>query len=418
MNDEKIQFREKALEHASQPAKLDESLQVISPKGWMMLAISLLILIAFFCWLIFGKIEIQVDGNGILLSTSDAIVSVAAPAESGTVENIHAAVGQVIKNHDLLLTLTDPLLLKEISEKATYLNQLLQQKQQLTTRQTEAVAQQKQLLEATVVKLEQSLEKAKAKLAESEKLMKLKEAAFSKGLEIVSEVTQAKINYYHSQQEVRNYEINLIQTKANIHQFIDTWNERQRQIDDEINKAKENLAQLKNQWEVMQKIYSPISGTISEIMIKNHDVVKKDQLLINIIPDNQDLYALIFVPASMGKKVKMSMQAHINPSGVRKLEFGSIKGKVENVSQFPVTYSYILATLKNPDLAKMYVSQGPVFAVKIDLNKNKNTMSGYQWTTSKGPDINLSQGTPVAAKIAVKKTSPMRLFLSITKNLL
>lgn len=417
MSDEPVKFRKQALEYVSEPAKLDDSLEVISPKGWILLIISVLIISGCMCWLFFGSIESQINGTGILLSSTASIVNVSGTGENGTVEDIHVNVGQEVKQNTLLVTLSNDLLVKQINEKKTYLNKLLQEKQNLIERETIATAQEKELLEGNVNKLQESLNEANSKLQQLQKLMEIKEAAYKKGIVIIDAVTDAKVNYYNLLQEIRSHEAALIQTKATIYQFVDTWKERQREMDDNINKTKEELAELENTWQYAHYIYSPVAGTISEIQVKKYDMVTKGQILINIVPNNQKLYALAFVTAEKGKNIQTGMQAQVNPTQLKKLEFGSIEGSVVSVSDFPVSENYITAILNNPALTQSFLANGPVFAIKIQLDKNQNTVSGYKWTTSNGPNSHLTQGSMIAVTITAKKIRPITLFISIAKGL-
>lgn len=93
-------FRQAALERLSSPEQLDQLMRVTQPMGWLALLAAGLVLLTAILWGIFGRLPVQVEGQGILLSR-DGIHDVVAPA-SGQVLVLHGQAGDVIQAGQLV----------------------------------------------------------------------------------------------------------------------------------------------------------------------------------------------------------------------------------------------------------------------------------------------------------------------------
>lgn len=67
-------FRKQALERLSSPEQLDQLMQVVSPRSWLLLAGLGLLLIAVLLWGWFGNISTTVQGRGVLAETGVALL--------------------------------------------------------------------------------------------------------------------------------------------------------------------------------------------------------------------------------------------------------------------------------------------------------------------------------------------------------
>ncbi len=79
---------------------------------------------------------------------------------------------------------------------------------------------------------------------------------------------------------------------------------------------------------------------------------------------------LLYVPPEFGKKVAPGMDVRIEPSTVKKEEYGTLIGKVVAVSDFPMTAEGMASVLQNPQLVTRFMEQGPPYAVRVELAPN------------------------------------------------
>lgn len=96
-------FRKGAQDKLSSPEQLDQLIQVVRPKGWVALIGCGLFLITFVLWAIFGKIPIEIEGNGIIL-TERGIFGITSSAE-GIVKSINIKEGQWVDKDSVIATL-------------------------------------------------------------------------------------------------------------------------------------------------------------------------------------------------------------------------------------------------------------------------------------------------------------------------
>lgn len=416
MNGEKkqISFRQRALEYVNRPVLLDDTLQIISIKNWLSLAILLLAIAAFLAWLIWGKLFIQVTGSGVLLSTSNDIITRQSPQQDGVISKIFVKPGQKITNKTVLIEMNNDLDL-QLKLKKTFLDQLKSQQRDLSQRSKYIVSQLEISEKKQIEQINASLDAAKEKLKQLDTMLVLKESAFKKGVIDLPNLTESRIEYYKLLQEIGAHKAELIAKQANLMDLRDKWRERERDLSLMVNQAQYDFDLIQRRWEQSRMIVSNTAGIVAEIRTSVGDHVKAGDPLVTIIPVQQQLYALVFVPATKGKLIKAGMPAQIALTMINKLEYGTIKGRVESISLLPTTPENMMTLLKNQELIRFFDTKVPVFSVKIRLEKNSASPSGYQWSNSEGPDIQLTQGTLIEGMINVSTKRPIDLLINYSK---
>jgi len=120
------------------------------------------------------------------------------------------------------------------------------------------------------------------------------------------------------------------------------------------------------------------------------------------------LTGLFFVPADQGKNIEPGMEINVNVSGFDVFRFGRLVGKVNSVSQYPVSLPEMMNELKNEQMANDITSQlgGTVMQVGFEPVRAP-TRSGYLWTMSKGADKALTAGSFCRGFVIIDQQSPM-----------
>lgn len=122
---------------------------------------------------------------------------------------------------------------------------------------------------------------------------------------------------------------------------------------------------------------------------------------------DHELYALVFVKNTEGKRILPGMEAYVLPKILSSYEYGYIKGKVVSVSGYPASRETVYSYLGNMSLVDEFFYGGSPFMVKIRLEKNRNTRSGLAWTTRSGSAFRIQAGTTVSAMIISKVATPL-----------
>jgi HlyD family secretion protein len=76
----------------------------------------------------------------------------------------------------------------------------------------------------------------------------------------------------------------------------------------------------------------------------------------------------------------------------------------------------MMTSVKNDQLAKGLLSMGPLFEVHVEFEKDKESYSGFKWTSAKGPDIAIKEGTSCLGQITIKQENPIAIVVPAFKK--
>lgn len=171
------------------------------------------------------------------------------------------------------------------------------------------------------------------------------------------------------------------------------------------------LASAKEDYQREAYVVSPYTGTILGQRRREGDVVTAGASIydVRIEEGNEDLVAILYVPALTGGKVKPGMIIQVSPGAVDSSLYGSLVGKVISVSDYPVTTEHIAYWTGNKEFASWVVKQcgGTVMEIRVDLIHDEETPSGYLWTTILGPEEHIRAGMTCTATAIVKREAPI-----------
>jgi HlyD family secretion protein len=402
-------FRKVALERLSSPEQLDQMVQVTDPKGWLALAGIGALLLAAIGWGVFGSIPTVSKGDGILLrqgGISDLVSNAA-----GQVQEVLVSIGDVIEKGQPVARIQQDALLRQIADdrskqavlRAQYAEsvRIADQQKQLRARD---LAQQR----ANLQRSSETLEKDVSLLRER---LDAQQALLNDGL-ITRETflnTQQSLNAKRDQLAQARLDLNGLDLKRiEADQQLDQQLQaRQTAIHDlelEIGELNAKLGENVN-------ILSPYSGRVLEVLANRGDVVNPGTAILSVEVLSENLQAVLFVPASTGKKVQPGMTVRLSPSTVKREEYGSLLGKVTWVAEFPSTSRGMIRLLGNEALVTRLMEQGPPIQVNVALTRDPATPTGYRWSSSRGPNLKISSGTLASGDIVVQEDRPIRLII-------
>ena len=122
-----------------------------------------------------------------------------------------------------------------------------------------------------------------------------------------------------------------------------------------------------------------------------------------------ELEAVIYLSATEGKKIQPGMRVQISPTIIRPEEYGVMLGWVTSVGEFPESQQSMSRVLENDELVQRFSQNGAPIEVRVDLIPDARTVSGYKWSSSVGPDIEIRSGTLATATIIVEERVPIRM---------
>lgn len=402
-------FRKVALERLSSPEQLDQMVQVTDPKGWLALTGIGALLLAAIGWGIFGSIPTTSQGDGILLrqgGISDLVANAA-----GQVQEVLVSVGDVIEKGQPVVRIQQDALLRQIADDRSKQGALRSQYEDAAR----IANQQKQLRARDLAQQRANLERSAESLEKDISLLRerleAQQALLNDGL-ITRETfltTQQSLNAKRDQLAQARLDLNGLDLKRiEADQQLDQQLQaRQTAIHDlelEIGELNAKLGENVN-------ILSPYSGRVLEVLANRGDVVNPGTAILSVEVLSENLQAVLFVPASTGKKVQPGMTVRLSPSTVKREEYGSLLGKVTWVAEFPSTSRGMIRLLGNEALVTKLMEQGPPIQVNVALTRDPATPTGYRWSSSHGPSLRISSGTLASGDIVVQEDRPIRLII-------
>ncbi|MEH2142005.1 NHLP bacteriocin system secretion protein [Nostoc sp.] len=466
-------FRQEALERASSPEELDQIMQVVNPQKWLpLVAVGSLVMAGFF-WSILGQIPITVTGTGIIVypSTVTSFQSLVA----GKLRTVNVRVGDFVNRGDVLATLDQSELIKQLQLLRIKLEQLqaqdseassLQQQRQNVDKQ--AIAQQRQSLQQSLqavqkltpilkekgldsiesdrVNQKQRLKALRQLLPTFNQRLNNRQQLLQQGAIAGDTVLQAQQDYLNAVTQINEAESQLKQLDVKEadaqRQYLENLNStkdlqaqlkrldsqqalsEQQDLETVTNRKKEiqevqrNIAQLTLQVTNNSLIKSSYSGRVLEISATPGQVVLQGTPIGAIAAQQQvsQRVSVAFFPVGNGKQIQPGMKSQITPTTVQRERFGGIQGEVTDVSAFPVTKESALSVVGNAEFVQGLMSQDPQIQVTTLLQPDASTFSGYKWSSSTGPQLQVTSGTTTTVQVTVEERAPITFVLPLLKS--
>ncbi len=466
-------FRKEAIERASSPEDLDQIMQVVSPRKWLPLIAAGSLVAAGLIWSVMGRIPVTVTGNGILTYPSKTI-----PFQSplaGKIQTVKVRVGDFVSTGDVLVTLDQRELFKQLQLELAKLEQLEQQDRDVDSVQTrrqniekQSIQQQRQTLLQSLQAVQQltpilenkgldAIRQDRANqqqaLQSLQELLPTYRQRLKNRLELLKQgaipgdtVLQSQQDYLNgirqineAQSQLKQLDLKEAQTQQQYLQNLNLIKNLQtqlRQLDSQeatvaekdleaqINRKKEvqqvrrNISQLILQSKNNSIIRSSHTGRILEISATPGQVVQQGTSLGEIAAQKQSaqIMTVAFFPVGKGKKIQPGMKLQITPSTVERERFGGIVGVVTDVSDVPVTKESALSVVGNANVVESLMSQGPQLQVTARLKPDISTFSGYKWSSSKGANLKVTSGTTASVQVTTEERAPISFVIPLLRS--
>ncbi|MBE8726450.1 NHLP bacteriocin system secretion protein [Flavobacterium hungaricum] len=410
-------FRKSALEKLSTPEKLDQLIKVTGTKAWIALSTIIVAIFTALIWSFIGTVKTKLDVVGVVLGGD--VHEVVATAQGQLVE-LKVAIGNKVKKGDIIATIQQPELFQQIEDAKVVLSDRKFEMEKLMSYGNQGAQLQRKMISQSRVSVTGEIESQKKKIIFLNNQLESENVLLEKSLITKSQIAGTKEQIEAAKNTIERLKEQIVETSRqqndlgfDIQQKVTLQNQR-------IAEAQRNLQFLSEKYDTQRNIKSPYSGEVVEVLTDAGIVVSAGSPLFklkNTIKTAQSqLKGILYIPSKDGKKIKKGMEALIVPSTVQPEEYGFIKGKVTYVSDFPITERGMLTSVKNDQLAKQLLVGGPLFEVYVDFEKDPVSYSGYKWTSAKGPDIFLKEGTSCLGKITVKREPPVTLVVPAFKK--
>jgi len=357
-----------------------------------------------------------VSGDGILISNGDRVVD-AVSAAAGRLASVSVVVGDHVVRSQPIAQIVQTDIEQKHNEAVAVLGEREREHAVLTAKVQSELAAKGQ----NYAKLEEALNQViKATTQRVEFLtvdVKNLEDLLSKGYTTRKNLADRREELTSAQQRLGDTQNQILKLRAE-KTDLETQRDRElRQSEFSLNEAQRQVRATAESLNQNTQVISPIEGRVLEVKISPGSVLAVGTPVVEIESEGTKLEAVIFIPSEQGKKIKPGMEVRIEPSTVKREEFGMMLGNVETVSEFPMTPQGMSAVLHNETLVTRFSHDGAPYAAKVVLEEDASTATGYRWAVGNGPTLHLTSGTLARAEITTRHQRPLDLIIPLIKHL-
>ena len=409
-------FRAAALDRAASPEQLDHLVVITKPSDWILAAVIAFALVAAIVWGVVGRIPTRVSGEGILISNGGRVVDAVSGA-AGRLSSVSIAVGDHVIRGQPIAQIVQTDIEQRHNEAVAVLQEREREHAVLVSKVETELASKSQ----NFVKLEDALNQViKATDQRIDYLtvdVASLEGLLSKGYTTRRNLEDRRQELTSAQQRKEDAQNEILKLRSQ-QTDLETQRDRElRQSEFALNEAHRQANATAELLSQNTQVISPIEGRVLEVKISSGSVLAVGTAVVEIESEGRNLEAVIYIPAEQGKKIRPGMQVNLEPSTVKREEFGMMLGTVETVSDFPMTPQGMSAVLHNESLVTRFSRDGAPYAATIVLEDDLTTATGYRWAVGKGPGIRLTSGTLARAEITTRRQRPLDLVIPLIKHL-
>jgi HlyD family secretion protein len=409
-------FRKASLERLSSPEELDQVITISVSGGWAALIAILLFCAAAGVWGIVGRLPTTATGSGMIVSTGGVLTVVARG--SGIVRSIDVAVGQHVEANQVLALIAQPALADRVRGMTDDLQAMvvrhqqdLKLKSQETAIRLEALARQRTNTERAIKEFQEQARLAAERIPIMEQL-------YAKGLVTNQQVlaSREKLVELNGQVEDRAAQLKQFEAQAFELESQRATLDADAQLD--VASRKRQIAAASSEQALQETVTTPYAGAVVEIKVSPGGSVGTGTPVLTIQPDADTLEVLTYVSSLQAKDIRKGLDARISPSQVKREEYGFMWGKVAFVADYPATAAAVMRNIQNDQLLQTLTGRGPVTEVRVTLDRDPSTASGFRWSSARGPSLRISPGTIVTAEIVTDRRAPISLVVPILRQTL
>lgn len=455
-------FRKVSLERLSSPEQLDQLVSVTNPRAWFALIAIGCILATTLLWSIFGSVPTRVNGQGIIIK-SYGVYNI-THTEGGQISDVRVAVGDIVKRGDVVARIDQPDLVEQINDLKTEYEHLKKLELSDTNPGEEilgpelaglydlnrrikearssipydeanymnAVSGREHEIKIAEINLEQARINEENKqdyvdkltilyengvISENEMANAVKDMDLARMETRAAEVELTKLSAGDWEETVITYRAKLQQAHLNVQLLEEQFNTTKAM---KISETEKKIKKLQDELNLKSAVVSRVDGRVLEVQARKGDMTSPGANLVSLerMGNTVKLEVILYVKAEDGKSIMPGMEAQISPSTVKKEEYGYMLGRVVSVSEYPATAEGMMVSLGSKELVSKLSGEGAPLEVRIDVVTDESTVSGYKWSSSKGPPLTINSGTLCAGTVTVREMRPIRMVIPMVKKAL
>lgn len=438
------------------PERLDETVEIIEPPTKLYALLSICGIVGLIGWSVFAKIPQTVNASGIFVEPNS--ISLLKSSGEGTVLFTREIKPETSHKIDSLISSAESIILRYISqgavnteERANELEGLVQNIYQYIQICDKAISGSSLLVNRVVSNDSSNLRGGLESFVSGEVI------AYVLNKEGASKVAN-QLDAYMAQRENSNQMISSYQSLWNQNnqlklslgtrvktlqmlsqkgvvarsQVLDAEKDYLSQLNSlsnqRIDLSKSQEQSTKGLVDLLSTIYSDSediqlrantdSYMVSRLVRSGQNVEANDSVALlarNVGSGKQVNTILAFAPLESVKGLKPGQSVRVSPVNVSEDQYGSITGRITQVSKLALGKSSASLLLGMDTLGdEIYEKNDNMFMLSVALDKGSN-MSGYKWTASNGPSYKVPITTKAKVTITYREIRPIELLLPMIR---
>jgi HlyD family secretion protein len=411
MAGEDLQFRESAVESVASPDQVNKVAPIASPRLWLLVAASAVLVAAFVAWAAFGTIPLVVRGTGILIEGT-MVVSAESPTD-GRIAEVRVRAGDSVEQGEVIALVANPALEAQLKDAQLAAARLREQDAAMSAAEDASIAAVRASLDVREREAQQRESRASAAVAEYAKAVDSKRDLVRQGLLAESELlgsVNAQLELERALSEARNELRRVAAERAE--SGIRHAQERQRRgngiadADAAVRQAEARLAAERN-------VVAPRSGKVLQLLRGTGDVARRGSS-VAVISDPGDgrMRCYAFFPLAEGKRIGAGMRALVEPSVADRERYGAVRGSVREVEPVVGSRESLSRIIHSAevvqDIERRY---GGLVSGTVDLELDAGTATGLRWMGGTGYPRPLAPGTLCDVDVVTEEVAPLSLIV-------
>jgi len=388
---------------------LEKLMQVTSAKGWLAVGIIGVVLAGVIVWSLVGSIPERIEGQGLL--TQGGGLRQLRASGSGTLTKLALKINDTVAEGEIVGEISQVGTSEEIKTAREQFDQA-QREYEVSKAEDEATIAG---IRSTIAGLEAEKRSTQLLLQKANEDVVRKSEALKSGLVTARSVEQAERDRASLESQLTGKDAQIQSQNAQIRSLL----QRIRAKEDAVAKARREFERVGAVTTSLAQIQSTVAGRVVELKKRVGDLVQNGDIVATVEPPSSGVEPVVYISSANGKRIKPGMEAQLVPLTVRREEFGYMKGRVQNVGEFPVTPEAVNAVTANEQLTRELLASGTKIEVHIAPERSASTPSGYEWSSSRGPDRDkVTGGTRISVAVIVARKPPISYVLPIFKSTL
>ena len=408
-----IEFAKDAVDKSSDSLQLSQLFTVVSRSSWIGFISVGAILISALIWSILGSIPKTVIGRAILVGDQDTVL--VSAISSGVIKDYAVEIGDRVREGQLIATLENEPLRRELQESQAATNQLEVINESLTKLEQDR-------FQAAVRSWNRQLSSIARQKKEFESLLSQQSELLKTQKKLVDQGLIAQVAWLEQQEELARLMSEIISLDKETEQIsidsaeLDLTISQQRDTRAfQILTFKEKTEHLKALYAQQSQILAPVDGLVEQVRTRIGDVVQQGipvaQVKRNTDSFSAPMHCIVYVTLPKSKRVVIGQNVNVELTMALANRYGYMKGVVHEVAMLPSSEQDLMLDMANKSMTKSILNQGPVLRVTVKLDEDSAVPSGFKWTTRYGYPFELTPGTTCVAHITIESVTPISLLV-------